>query len=149
MPHVIFAIVHGNTSGQSPFQTRHIPKSNSPEHPHSYEWYSSPNTAKPAWRNSACLPAASRWVNERICWSSSPERSPRNNAGREFQRFGAGRTWCCRVASLNVGSRARSGAHSLFALWPRGISFGPGRRWALGTISCPGICRLVVGVVVA
>ena len=40
-------------------------------------------------------------------------------------------TWCCRVASLNVGSARGLVLHSLFALWPRGISFGPGRRWAL------------------
>ena len=40
-------------------------------------------------------------------------------------------TWCCRVASLNVGSARSLVLHSLFALWPRGISFGPGRRWAL------------------
>ena len=40
-------------------------------------------------------------------------------------------TWCCRVASLDVGSAHGLVLHSLFALWPRGISFGPGHRWAL------------------
>ena len=37
----------------------------------------------------------------------------------------------CRVASLDVRPAHGLVLHSLFALWPRGISFGPGRRWAL------------------
>ena len=40
-------------------------------------------------------------------------------------------TWCCRVVSLDVRPERGLALHSLFALWPRGISFGPGRRWAL------------------
>ena len=40
-------------------------------------------------------------------------------------------TWCCRVASLDIRPAHGLVLHSLFALWPRGISFGPGHRWAL------------------
>ena len=40
-------------------------------------------------------------------------------------------TWCCRVASLDVRPAHGLVLRSLFALWPRGISFGPGHRWAL------------------
>ena len=40
-------------------------------------------------------------------------------------------TWCCRVASLDVSPARGLVLHSLFALWPRGISFEPGRHWAL------------------
>ena len=40
-------------------------------------------------------------------------------------------TWCCRVASLDIRPAHGLVLHSLFALWPRGISFGPGGRWAL------------------
>ena len=40
-------------------------------------------------------------------------------------------TWCCRVVSLDVRPTRGLALRSLFALWPRGISFEPGRRWAL------------------
>ena len=40
-------------------------------------------------------------------------------------------TWCCRVASLDVRPAHGLVLRSLFALWPQGISFGPGHRWAL------------------
>ena len=40
-------------------------------------------------------------------------------------------TWCCRVVSLGVRPARGLVLHSLFALWTRGISFEPGRRWAL------------------
>ena len=40
-------------------------------------------------------------------------------------------TWCCRVVSLDVRPTRGLALHSLFALWPRGISFEPGRHWEL------------------
>ena len=40
-------------------------------------------------------------------------------------------TWCCRDVSLDVRPARGPALRSLFALWPRGISFEPGRRWAL------------------
>ena len=48
-----------------------------------------------------------------------------------ISRFGLLNTRRCRVASLDVSPARGLVLHSLFALWPRGISFGPGHRWAL------------------
>ena len=69
-------------------------------------------------------------------WALSSAREPAISyegglAHAPISRFGLLNTRRCRVASLDVRPAHGLVLHSLFALWPRGISFGPGRRWAL------------------
>ena len=69
-------------------------------------------------------------------WTLSSARRPAISyegglAHAPISRFGLLNTRRCRVASLDVRPAHGLVLHSLFALWPRGISFGPGRRWAL------------------
>ena len=69
-------------------------------------------------------------------WALSSARRPAISyegglAHAPISRFGLLNTRRCRVASLDVRPAHGLVLHSLFALWPRGISFGPGRRWAL------------------
>ena len=69
-------------------------------------------------------------------WALSSAREPAISyegglAHAPISRFGLLNTWRCRVASLDVRPAHGLVLHSLFALWPRGISFEPGRHWAL------------------
>ena len=69
-------------------------------------------------------------------WALSSAREPAISyegglAHAPISRFVLLNTRRCRVASLDVSPARGLVLHSLFALWPRGISFGPGGRWAL------------------
>ena len=69
-------------------------------------------------------------------WALSSAREPAISyegglAHAPISRFELLNTRRCRVASLDVSPARGLVLHSLFALWPRGISFGSGHRWAL------------------